>query len=71
MMTMAISVAILFGVGFGGGYAARETLSWMRRAKMKKLRADKLANGVTQPASSAALSVNQPERPVHARVANA
>lgn len=41
MAVMAITVALLFAVGFGGGYFARASMSWVRRSKVKKLRAER------------------------------
>jgi hypothetical protein len=43
MPMMAVSILILFAVGFAGGYAAREALSWFRRTRLKRQKAEKLA----------------------------
>ena len=41
MAIMAITVGLLFAIGFAGGYFARASLSWLRRSKLKKQRAER------------------------------
>jgi uncharacterized membrane protein YciS (DUF1049 family) len=64
MAVMAITVALLFAVGFGGGYFARASMSWIRRSKLKKQRAERDVDERQAESEASVAAVNV--RPINA-----
>lgn len=46
MAMLAITIGMLFAAGFAGGYYTRAAFSWVRRSKLRKLRAERDADVV-------------------------
>jgi hypothetical protein len=56
MIMMLVTAGVLFAVGFAGGYFLRAAMSWVRRNRMRKQRAeqsvDRLLNKTAQASQS-------------------
>lgn len=54
MGMMAATTALLFIVGYASGYFVRAALSWIRRSRMRKQRAERKAEAQLKQAAGAA-----------------
>ena len=45
-MTTLIGAAILFSIGFAGGYVVRQGMSMVRRSKLRKTRVERSADQI-------------------------
>jgi hypothetical protein len=54
MVMMAATIVLLFSVGFAGGYFARAALSWVRRNRLKRLRAERQTEALLKETAVAA-----------------